>query len=1141
VKKINITIVSVGILCLLLMFSLKVKGADIIEVVPITNKILLVHFDDGHVIYHGYHETVFTGKSFPFGPVVYNSPLNLTDAVLPTKYLLISSDDANFNSAVNPINIYRKSKPVDFVNSNYLPAGVAQTVSEHWIYIEFPNALTMGKSYTLSTSGLAENFNTYSFVFDVKIIQSPAIHVNQIGFSQNAPKSAYLSYWAGTKGGIDYSEYTSKSFKLIRVSDNAVVKTGAISLRLASSIAESKSANFTTKNYSRTDVYECNFSDYTTPGEYKVVIDDLGCSYSFTIDDDAYRTPFYYAMKGIFYQRSGICKEIRPGVSMPRDHYAGSNGAVMYYMPTTYNTQDIKESNIPTTGTQVTGIWGWYQDAADWDGMTNKHSTVTLSMLALYDMYPDKFVDGEIGNRYKLDDADPNWIDEGINGIPDILDEASWLINFQKRAKDRFIALGFSNGGVPGYVGVDICSEWGIPGWEDQRRMCVTAAEVKDTYNYSSCAAWYAICLNKFWQLTHPGQNHPEADLWQTEAINAYNWASNDTIDPNRTNLKAMQSKEIAAACLYRLTGVSEYQADLDTQYNADPEKGYGTYGTIARVDLTACVYGLCNTSTHPNLNSTLHTTIKDMIITKKSRYQKINRQGLPNAFRNGVEVAQYFQNGTFSTSKMGVSIIAYRLSNDVVHLNAVQNAASYQLGGNQLNYVYLSGLGENPDNCIFNPNIWYSFNHNSAAYKPEMLEGYNTYFGAKFSWVQGISDEMWGRNLAYPTADDWPETEQKFTNRYSINGAEYTINENQAPNIMTFGFLKAQSGTVGAYTKNQIPEITLNLAEGQQIAKSSTCTLTANASSDTRSVKYYYDWHFIGESFDKANNFAFVWDVTNCNLALGTNSLITAIAIDNEGLESKQTSSGEKSVLIVGVVGETYTLTASATNGSVTKNPDKTTYNTGETVTLTAIPDAGYKFTGWSGDGNGTTNPIIVTMNTNKNITADFAAITYTLKIKATNGIVTKNPDKTTYNYGETVTISVLANNGYQFTGWSGDENTTLNPIVLTMNTIKNISANFESITSTFDLSEVINTFAYPNPLSSGILTINTNKIPHEKGLVLDLRNMNGTLVKSINLNSGFDPNGEVFMSIDDLNPGLYFLSVHNGKNVYTEKVIIE
>jgi len=72
----------------------------------------------------------------------------------------------------------------------------------------------------------------------------------------------------------------------------------------------------------------------------------------------------------------------------------------------------------------------------------------------------------------------------------------------------------------------------------------------------------------------------------------------------------------------------------------------------------------------------------------------------------------------------------------------------------------------------------------------------------------------------------------------------------------------------------------------------------------------------------------------------------------------------------------KTYTLTTLATNGTVTRSPDQTTYNEGTLVTLTAIPAAGFTFTSWSGDATSTVTPLTVVMNASKTIRANFTAI---------------------------------------------------------------------------------------------------------------------------------------------------------------------
>jgi uncharacterized repeat protein (TIGR02543 family) len=150
-----------------------------------------------------------------------------------------------------------------------------------------------------------------------------------------------------------------------------------------------------------------------------------------------------------------------------------------------------------------------------------------------------------------------------------------------------------------------------------------------------------------------------------------------------------------------------------------------------------------------------------------------------------------------------------------------------------------------------------------------------------------------------------------------------------------------------------------------------------------------------------------------------------------------------------------TYTLTISAPNGTVTKTPDKTGYNSGDTVTLQATPSTGYTFSGWSGNLTGTTNPATLVMNANKSVTANFTAVpaSYTLTIGAANGTVTKTPNQTSYTSGQTVTLQATPNTGYTFSGWTGDLTGSTNPATLVMNANKSVTATFTAATYTLTI----------------------------------------------------------------------------------------
>ena len=143
-----------------------------------------------------------------------------------------------------------------------------------------------------------------------------------------------------------------------------------------------------------------------------------------------------------------------------------------------------------------------------------------------------------------------------------------------------------------------------------------------------------------------------------------------------------------------------------------------------------------------------------------------------------------------------------------------------------------------------------------------------------------------------------------------------------------------------------------------------------------------------------------------------------------------------------------TYTLNTSVTGqGTVARSPNKTNYNSGEVVSLTANPASGWAFGSWSGAVSGTNNPVNVTMSQNRNVTATFTQIptnfTLTTNI-AGQGTVAKSPERAQYDPGATVTLTATPATGMVFTGWSGDATGTTNPLTVTMDQNRTVNALF-------------------------------------------------------------------------------------------------
>ena len=108
-------------------------------------------------------------------------------------------------------------------------------------------------------------------------------------------------------------------------------------------------------------------------------------------------------------------------------------------------------------------------------------------------------------------------------------------------------------------------------------------------------------------------------------------------------------------------------------------------------------------------------------------------------------------------------------------------------------------------------------------------------------------------------------------------------------------------------------------------------------------------------------------------SLAAGTYTATVSISSPNAA-NSPQTVG--VTFVVASAPTQSFSLSAAASPtdaGSVSRSPNQSTYQSGTSVTLTAVPNTGWLFAGWSGDATATTSPVTVQMNGNKSVTANF------------------------------------------------------------------------------------------------------------------------------------------------------------------------
>ncbi len=229
---------------------------------------------------------------------------------------------------------------------------------------------------------------------------STNIRINQLGYLDDSPKIFIV---------VDSK---SNNFELLD-KNNKKVYSG-------------KLTNFGTYNESGEKIKIGNFSDFNSPGEYKVSVDNLGQSYDFKIGADVYDNVLNASVKAYYYWRASMDLDKK---------YAGK----WYRKAGHPDTDLILHKSTGKTG-NYSSPGGWY-DAGDYGKYVVNAGISVGTMLGLYELYPDAV-------------SDNLNIPKSGNGKSDLIDELKYEIDWLKTMQDKDGGVFFKIGPLhwPGFI-----------------------------------------------------------------------------------------------------------------------------------------------------------------------------------------------------------------------------------------------------------------------------------------------------------------------------------------------------------------------------------------------------------------------------------------------------------------------------------------------------------------------------------------------------------------------------------------------------------------------------------------------------------------------------------------------------------------
>ena len=507
----------------------------------------------------------------------------------------------------------------------------------------------------------------------------PIVRLNQTGYLPDAPKRATIVVEDTT--AIDWTLYDAS---------DAVVASGQTTV-------------YGDDAASGDHVHIADFSAYTTPGTDYTLEAGGERSFPFDISTDIYAQLKYDALAYFYHNRSGI------EITMP---YAGDPqwtrpAGHIGIAPNQGDTAVTCFNGTDTEGTNYTGCdytldvtGGWY-DAGDHGKYVVNGGISLWTMLNQYErtQYIGRadaapFADGQMN------------IPENSNGVPDILDEARWQMEFMMamQVPEDGVVEGVNREGMVHHkVHDEAWTGLGLLPSDDAQPRYLYPPSTAATLNMAATAAQCA----RIWE--DIDEDFAEACLdaaeeaWEAALENPAEFArGNFTGGGPYDDDYVADEFYWAAAELFITTGDDEYEDFImsSPHYLEVPAtSGEGTVTTSSMTWQDTQTLGTISLALVPNdlPTSDIQTARNNTAVAADAFLAIQNSEGYLTPF--GLDSAGQYPWGSNSSviNNMLIMAMAFDFTHQIKYLNGVSEGMDYLMGRNAMDQSYVVGYGERP------------------------------------------------------------------------------------------------------------------------------------------------------------------------------------------------------------------------------------------------------------------------------------------------------------------------------------------------------------------------------------------------------------------------------------------------------------